>query len=133
VDDPGRIQDAHAALAALAHDGPPEVLGADELSPREAVSDWLVMARRGLIETKRKPALLVLLRSLPIARSAVLVGRTLSDLVRNVGSVILMLDAVRALTVGGDATRPVLGTLAWLAGLLLVFVPFAVSRYRALE
>jgi ABC transporter DrrB family efflux protein len=253
-------------------------------SPREVLSDWLVMTRRGLTETLRKPSLLVLtfiepvilivifryafggairtpngsyvnflvpgilvltavfgaivtgiglsedlnkgivdrLRSLPIARSAVLVGRTLSDLARNVGSVILMLavgflvgfsptepilrviaaiallllfayvfswisatiallvrdpetaqgagfvwvfpltfvssafvptntmpaavrafadvnpitlcvDAVRALTIGGHAARPVLGTLAWLAGLLLVFVPFAVSRYRALE
>lgn len=253
-------------------------------APREAVSDSLVMARRGLTETVRKPALLVLtfvqpvililifryafggairtpsgsyvnflipgvlvltaifgaivtgiglsedlsrgivdrLRSLPIARSAVLVGRTMSDLARNAGSVILMLgvgflvgfrpsepagrfiaaialllafayvfswisatigllvrdpetaqgagfvwvfpltfmssafvptntmpaavrafadvnpvtlcvDAVRALTIGGHAARPVLGTLAWLAGLLLVFVPFAVARYRALE
>lgn len=253
-------------------------------SPRETVSDSLVLARRELLATVRKPTLLVFtfiepvimilifryafggairtpsgsyvnflipgilvltailggivtgiglsedlskgivdrLRSLPIARSAVLVARTLSDLVRNVGSVILMLgvgflvgfspsqpverfiaaialllafayvfswisatigllvrdpetaqgvgfvwvfpltfvssafvpthtmpavvrafadvnpvtlcvDAVRALTIGGNATGPVLGTLAWLAGLLLVFVPFAVSRYRALE
>jgi ABC transporter DrrB family efflux protein len=254
------------------------------VTPREALSDWLVMAQRGLRETVRKPALLMLsfvepvililvfryvfggairtpdgsyvnflmpgilvltavfgalvtgiglsddlsrglvdrLRSLPMARSAVLVGRTLSDLSRNVGTVLLMIgvgvlvgfrpsesagrflaaialllafsyvfswiaatvallvrdpetaqsagfawvfpltfassafvptasmpsavrafadvnpvslcvDAVRALTVGGDATRGVLGTLAWLAGLLLVFVPFAVGRYRALE
>lgn len=253
-------------------------------SPREAVSDSVVMAWRGLIETRRKPALLVFsfiepvilvlifryafggaihppnvsyvdflmpgilvlsaifgavvtgiglsedlskgivdrLRSLPMARSAVLVGRTLSDLARNVTSVILMVgvgvlvgfrptepflrvvaavvlllafgyvfswisatiallvrdpetaqgagfvwvfpltfvssafvptntmpgvvrtlaevnpvtlcvNAVRALTIGGEATGPVLGTLAWLAGLLLVFVPFAVARYRALE
>jgi ABC transporter DrrB family efflux protein len=253
-------------------------------SMREAASDALVMARRGLKESVRKPALLVFtfiepvilivifryafggaistpngdyanflmpgilvltavfgaivtgiglsedlskgivdrLRSLPMARSAVLVGRTLSDLVRNVGNVIIIfgvgflvgfdpsqsilrilaavglllafayvfswisatigllvrdpetaqgagfvwvfpltfissafvptatmpsavraiadvnpitlcVDAVRALTVGGSATGPVLGTLAWLAGLALVFVPFAVSRYRALE
>jgi ABC-2 type transport system permease protein/oleandomycin transport system permease protein len=253
-------------------------------SLREAVSDSLVMARRGLIETARKPALLSLvfvqpvimilimryafggavriprgsyvnflipgilvmtaifgavvtgvglsedlskgivdrLRSLPIARSAVLLGRTLSDLFRNVGSVVAMLcvgflvgfrpsesvgrfilaiallvafayvfswisaaialivrdpeaaqgwgfiwvfplvfvssafvptqtmpaavrafadvnpvtlcvDAVRALTLGGPVGRPVLGTLAWLAGLLLVFVPLSVARYRALE
>lgn len=34
---------------------------------------------------------------------------------------------------GGHATGPVLGTLAWLAGLLLIFVPLAVGRYRALE
>lgn len=253
-------------------------------SLRDAGTDALVMARRGLIESVRKPALLVFtfiepvilivifryafggaintpngsyvnflmpgilvltavfgaivtgiglsedlskgivdrLRSLPIARSAVLVGRTLSDLVRNVGNVIIIfavgflvgfdptqsivrilaavalllafayvfswisatigllvrdpetaqgagfvwvfpltfvssafvpthtmpdvvrafaqvnpitlcVDAVRALTIGGDATGPVLGTLAWLAGLALVFIPFAVSRYRALE
>jgi ABC-2 type transport system permease protein len=253
-------------------------------SVREAVSDCLVMARRGLTETVRKPALLTLtfiepvilvlifryafggairtpngsyvnfllpgilvltaifgaivtgiglsedlnkgiidrLRSLPIARSAVLIGRTLSDLVRNVISVIMMIgvgllvgfsptesigrilaaialllafayvfswisatigllvrdpetaqgvgfiwvfpltfvssafvpthtmpavvraiadvnpvtlcvNAVRALTIGGHAAHPLLGTLAWLVGLLLVFAPFAVWRYRALE
>jgi ABC transporter DrrB family efflux protein len=253
-------------------------------SPYEGVIDSIVLARRGLRETGRKPALLVLsflepvilvlifryafggaietpngsyvnfllpgilvltaifgalvtgiglsqdlskgivdrLRALPIARSAVLVGRTLSDLARNVGSVILMIgvgflvgfrpaesvpdviaavalllafgyvfswisatigllvrdpetaqgagfawvfpltfvssafvptntmppavrafanvnpvtlcvDAVRGLTIGGDVTAPLLGTLAWLAGLLLVFVPFAVSRYRKLQ
>jgi ABC transporter DrrB family efflux protein len=250
----------------------------------QAVSDSLVMARRGLLETWRKPALIALsflqpviivlifryaiggaiktpdgsyvnflmagilvltvvfgsivtgvglsedlskgivdrLRSLPIAPSAVLVGRTLSDLARNVISVMLILvvgvlvgfrpsgtvagfvaaialllafafvfswiaatiallvrdpetaqglgfawvaplvfissafvptdtmppvvrvfadvnpvtlcvNAVRALTTGGDAAGPVLGTLAWLAALGLVFVPFAVSRFRALQ
>jgi ABC transporter DrrB family efflux protein len=253
-------------------------------TPRQALTDSLVMAERELISNIRKPALLILsfiqpvmlilifryafggaiqiphgsyinylmpgilvltaifgalvtgiglnedvakgivdrLRSLPIARSAVLVGRTLSDLLRNAGAVVVMIgvgfavgfrptepflrvlaaialvlafayvfswisaaigllvkdpetaqsagfiwvlpltfassafvptksmpggveafanvnpvtlcvDAVRALTIGGDATKPVLGTLAWLAGLLLVFIPLAVSRYRALE
>ena len=254
------------------------------VSVRDAASDCVVMARRGLIESVRKPALLVFtfiepvilivifryafggaikvpngnyanflmpgilvltavfgaivtgiglsedlskgivdrLRSLPIARSAVLVGRTLSDLARNAGNVIIIfavgflvgfdpnqpisrvlaavllvlafayvfswisatigllvrdpetaqgagfvwvfpltfissafvptdtmppvvraiadvnpitlcVDAVRALTIGGDAAGPLLGTLAWLVGLSLVFIPFAVSRYRALE
>ena len=216
-------------------------------SPREAVSDAVVMAQRELIATVRKPSLLLVmtatwgavltgvglsedlakgivdrLRSLPIARSAVLVGRTVSDVVRNAASTLLMLgtglvigsrasapllrlvaafallvlfayafswvsasiavfvrdpetaqsagfiwvfpltfassafvptasmpDAVRAfadvnpitlcvnavrdLMLGGDATGAVLGTLAWLAGLLLIFVPLAVGRYRALE
>jgi ABC-2 type transport system permease protein/oleandomycin transport system permease protein len=254
-------------------------------SPRDAVTDVAVMARRELTATLRKPALLSIsliqpvmlilvfryvfggaistpdgssyvdylmpgilamtvtfgailtgvglsedlskgivdrLRSLPIARSAVLIGRTLSDLVRNVGAVAVMLavglligfrptgspvqwalaialllafayafswiaaaiallvrdpetaqsagflwilpltlvssafvptdsmpagvravaevnpfslcvDAVRALIVGGDATAPFLGTLAWIAGLLAVFVPLAVRRYRALQ
>jgi ABC-2 type transport system permease protein/oleandomycin transport system permease protein len=253
-------------------------------TPQEAISDALVMTRRGLTEAWRKPALLVLsfiqpvlmilifryafggairtpngsyvnflipgilvmtavfgalvtgigmsedlskgvidrLRALPMARSAVLIGRTLSDLVRNVGSVLIMLavgflvgfdpsqsvfrvvaaiglllafsyvfswiaatigmlfkdpetaqgagfiwvlpltfvssafvptgsmpgavrafadvnpvtlcvNAVRDLTIGGHAAGAVLGTLAWLVGLLIVFVPFAVSRYRALQ
>jgi ABC-2 type transport system permease protein/oleandomycin transport system permease protein len=253
-------------------------------SPRDAVADVAVMARRELTATLRKPALLSIsliqplmlilvfryvfggairtpdgsyvnylmpgilamtvtfgailtgvglsedlskgivdrLRSLPIARSAVLIGRTLSDLVRNVGAVAVILgvglligfrpsgsparfvlaialllafayafswiaasialvvrdpetaqsagflwvlpltlvssafvptdsmpagvravaevnpfslcvDAVRALMVGGDASVPFLGTLAWLVGLLAVFVPLAVSRYRALQ
>ena len=40
-------------------------------------------------------------------------------------------DAARALTVGyGDASSAVLGTLAWLAGLLVVFVPLAVRAFR---
>lgn len=51
----------------------------------------------------------------------------------DVNPLTLCVDSVRALMIGGDATRPVLGTLAWLAALLLVFVPFAVSRYRALQ
>ena len=253
-------------------------------TPLETISDSLVMARRGLIETVRNPTLLAYvfiqpvllilifryafggairtpngsyvnylvpgilvmtsvfgalvtgiglsndlaggivdrLRSLPMARSAVLVGRTVSDLARNVISVLLMvgvgflvgfspnqgiwrvlaaialllafgyvfswiaatvallvrdpetaqgvgfiwvfplvfvssafvpthampeavrafanvnpvtlcINAARDLTIGGHATGAVLGTLAWLAGLVLVFVPFAVGRYRALE
>lgn len=51
----------------------------------------------------------------------------------NINPVTLSVDAVRALTVGGRASTAVLGTCAWLAGLLIVFVPIAVSRYRALE
>jgi ABC-2 type transport system permease protein/oleandomycin transport system permease protein len=48
-----------------------------------------------------------------------------------VNPVSLAADAVRALTIGrGDALTPTLGTLAWLAGLLLVFVPLAVRAYR---
>jgi hypothetical protein len=39
--------------------------------------------------------------------------------------------AARALTVGdGDALAPALGTLAWLAGLLLLFVPLAVRAFQ---
>lgn len=43
----------------------------------------------------------------------------------------LAVDAVRALTIGGTPpTAPVLQTLAWLAGLLLVFVALAVGAFR---
>jgi ABC-2 type transport system permease protein len=48
-----------------------------------------------------------------------------------INPVTLVVDATRALTTGhGDALRPALGTLAWLAGLLLVFVPLAVRAFR---
>jgi ABC transporter DrrB family efflux protein len=48
-----------------------------------------------------------------------------------VNPVTLTVDAARALTIGhGDALSPALGTLAWLAGLLIVFVPLAVRAFR---
>jgi ABC transporter DrrB family efflux protein len=48
-----------------------------------------------------------------------------------VNPVTLVVDAARALTVGdGDGLAPLLGTLAWLAGLLLVFVPLTVRAFR---
>jgi ABC-2 type transport system permease protein/oleandomycin transport system permease protein len=48
-----------------------------------------------------------------------------------INPVTLVVDATRALTTGqGDALRPALGTLGWLAGLLLVFVPLAVRAFR---
>ena len=48
----------------------------------------------------------------------------------DVNPVTLVVDAARALTIGdGHALGPALGTLAWLAGLLLVFVPLAVRAF----
>lgn len=47
-----------------------------------------------------------------------------------VSPVTLTADAARALAIGGPTAGPVLGTLAWTAGLLLVFVPLSVARYR---
>jgi ABC-2 type transport system permease protein/oleandomycin transport system permease protein len=48
-----------------------------------------------------------------------------------VNPVTMTVDAVRALSIGdGDALKPALGALAWLAGLLLVFVPLAVRAFR---
>jgi ABC-type polysaccharide/polyol phosphate export permease len=53
--------------------------------------------------------------------------RTFADL----NPVTLTVDAARALTIGhGDALGPALGTLAWLAALLLVFVPLTVRAFR---
>jgi ABC transporter DrrB family efflux protein len=49
----------------------------------------------------------------------------------DINPVTLVVNAARALTIGhGDALAPALGTLAWLAGLLLVFVPLAVRGFR---
>jgi ABC transporter DrrB family efflux protein len=39
-------------------------------------------------------------------------------------------DALRALTLGGPTARPVLLALAWIVGILLVFVPLTVWQYR---
>ena len=49
----------------------------------------------------------------------------------DVNPVTQVVDAARALTIGhGHALEPTLATLAWLVGLLLVFVPLAVRAYR---
>ena len=39
-------------------------------------------------------------------------------------------DAARALSIGGEALRPTLLTIAWCVGLLAVVIPIAVHRYR---
>jgi ABC-2 type transport system permease protein/oleandomycin transport system permease protein len=49
----------------------------------------------------------------------------------DVNPVTLTVNAARALTIGhGDALAAALGSLAWLGGLLLVFVPLAVRGFR---
>ncbi len=49
----------------------------------------------------------------------------------DVNPITLAVDAARALMIGsGDVATPLLGTLAWLAGLLLVFVPLSVRAFR---
>ena len=47
-----------------------------------------------------------------------------------INPVTIAVNALRALTLGGPTVRPVLEALAWIAGILLVFVPLAVNRYR---
>jgi ABC-2 type transport system permease protein/oleandomycin transport system permease protein len=47
-----------------------------------------------------------------------------------VNPVTLTVNALRALMLGGPTLRPVLQSLAWIVGILLVFVPLAVNRYR---
>jgi ABC-2 type transport system permease protein/oleandomycin transport system permease protein len=49
----------------------------------------------------------------------------------DINPVTLVVNAVRALTIGhGSALAPTLGALAWLAGLLLIFVPLSVRAFR---
>jgi ABC-2 type transport system permease protein/oleandomycin transport system permease protein len=49
----------------------------------------------------------------------------------HVNPVTLVVNAARALTIGhAHALTPTLGTLAWLAGLLLVFVPLSMRAFR---
>ena len=47
-----------------------------------------------------------------------------------VNPVTVTVNALRALTLGGPITKPLLQSLAWIAAILLVFVPLAVNRYR---
>jgi ABC transporter DrrB family efflux protein len=48
-----------------------------------------------------------------------------------INPVTFVVDAARALTIGdGDALAPTIGTLVWLIGLLLVFVPLSVRAFR---
>lgn len=81
----------------------------------------------GLAED-RNQGLIERLRSLPMARSAVLTGRTLSDLVRNVGVVALMLAVGFAV---GFRVQTNVGKLLLALGLLLLF-GFALSWIFAL-
>ena len=71
---------------------------------------------------------------LTFASSAFVPTASMPGVVRafaDVNPVTLTVDAARALTLGhGNAWSPALGTLAWLAGLLLVFVPLAVRAFR---
>jgi ABC transporter DrrB family efflux protein len=48
----------------------------------------------------------------------------------DVNPVTITVNALRALTLGGPTARPVLEALAWIVGILAVFVPLAVNRYR---
>jgi ABC-2 type transport system permease protein/oleandomycin transport system permease protein len=137
------------------------------------------------LATDLKSGLLERFRSLPMARSAVLAGRTVADLARNVFVVTLMVligfavgfrvhtgplpflggmllvlvfassvfvpvssmpawlqgfaehqpvsvtaSAVRALSLGGPTASYVWQSLAWAAGIVAVFAPLAVWRYR---
>jgi ABC-2 type transport system permease protein len=47
-----------------------------------------------------------------------------------INPVTVTVNALRALTYGGPTTRAVLESLAWIIGILVVFVPLAVRRYR---
>ncbi|HVL97978.1 MAG TPA: ABC transporter permease [Egibacteraceae bacterium] len=47
-----------------------------------------------------------------------------------ISPVTMTVDALRGLLLGGPVMRPLLGSLAWSAGFLALFVPLAVYRYR---
>jgi ABC transporter DrrB family efflux protein len=48
-----------------------------------------------------------------------------------INPVTLVVDAARALMIGhGDALGPTFGTLAWMVGLLVIFVPFSVRAFQ---
>ena len=90
----------------------------------------------GLAEDLNK-GLIDRFRSLPMARSAVLTGRTLADVATNMLSLVTMInpfstmvDAARALFVDGPHGNDVWGAVAWCLGLIVIFGALAVNRYR---
>ena len=88
-----------------------------------------------------RTGILVRFRTLPMARIAVLGGRTVADLARNLLVVAIMtgvgfaagfralVNAERALILGGPAAHDVLISLAWSGGLLVVFAFLAARTY----
>ena len=48
----------------------------------------------------------------------------------SVSPVTVSVDAARALSIGGEVAEPLLQSMAWVAGILIVFVPLCVRRYR---
>jgi ABC-2 type transport system permease protein/oleandomycin transport system permease protein len=42
----------------------------------------------------------------------------------------VVINAVRALTIGGPTTELVLKSIAWIVGIVVVFAPLAIRRYR---
>jgi ABC-2 type transport system permease protein/oleandomycin transport system permease protein len=71
---------------------------------------------------------------LTFASSAFVPTSTMPAAVRafaDVNPITLVTDAARHLMIGhGDALGPALGSLAWMAGLLLVFVTLSVRRFN---
>jgi ABC-type polysaccharide/polyol phosphate export permease len=93
----------------------------------------------GAINTGRDPesvqsAGLIWVLPLVFASSAFVSTASMPGVVHrfaDVNPVTLTVNAARALTIGhGHALAPALGTLAWLVGLLLVFVPLSVRAFR---
>ncbi|MBI4363528.1 MAG: ABC transporter permease [Candidatus Doudnabacteria bacterium] len=48
----------------------------------------------------------------------------------HVSPITVSVNAVRAMSLGGEIGEPLLKSLAWIAAILVVFIPLAVSRYR---
>ena len=82
--------------------------------------------RIGLAEDLQK-GLIERFRALPMARSAVLTGRTTADMVRNVFTVIIITGV--GLAVG---FRPTTGALAYTAGILIILL-FATGVWIVLQ
>jgi oleandomycin transport system permease protein len=50
-----------------------------------------------------------------------------------ISPVTLTADAARAFALGGSTSSSLPGTLAWIGGLLVMFIPLCVWRYRRMS
>jgi ABC-type multidrug transport system permease subunit len=53
--------------------------------------------------------------------------------IADVSPVTATADAARALAIGGDVWDPLWQVVAWVGGILLVFIPLCVRKYRRLQ
>ena len=90
--------------------------------------------RRSATPKPRSPPGFIWVFPLTFASSAFVPAASMPGVVQTfaeINPVTLAVDASRALTIGGgDVLTPALGTLAWLAVLLLLFVPLSVRAFR---
>ena len=115
----------------------PEVVGGIAALPADRLRLLVGVRHVGLLASTPEAANafgFIAIFPLTFASSAFVPPETMPDWLQTFAADInpfsIMVDAVRALFVGGPAGNDVWGAVAWCVGLIAFFAPFAVFRYR---